>query len=85
MQPSPAEIEELLRRREAVQRRAMAELSPSERLARMVELQVEAWRMLQASPEGMRHFLRRNYRSRRAEVIDGRWQPVSPDRCPVPP
>jgi hypothetical protein len=36
--------------------------------------------LLQTSPDGLQHFLRRNFRSRRAEVIHGEWRPVSPDR-----
>jgi hypothetical protein len=54
--------------------------SPEERLARFVELQRASFALLQASPDGLASFLRRNFRSRRAEVIDGEWRPVSPER-----
>lgn len=51
-----------------------------QQFARFAELQAASFRLLQSSPEGWQHFLRRNYAARRAEVIDGRWQPLSPDR-----
>lgn len=54
--------------------------SPEQRLARFVQLQRRAFELLQASHGGFQHFLRRNLEIRRAEVIDGEWRPVSPDR-----
>lgn len=54
--------------------------SAEERLARFIQLQRTSYELLQASPKGFQHFLRRNLQSRRAEVIDGQWRPVSPDR-----
>ncbi len=54
--------------------------SPAQRLARFIQLQRGSFELLQTSPDGLQHFLRRNFRSRRAEVIHGEWRPVSPDR-----
>lgn len=48
-----------------------------ERLAEMAKLQQVSFRVLRESPSGYQHFLRRNMASRRAEVIDGVWRPVS--------
>ena len=54
--------------------------SASQRLADFAKLQQASFRVLLASPHGYRHFLRRNLASRRAEVLDGMWRPVSPAR-----
>jgi hypothetical protein len=54
--------------------------SPGQRLVRFNELQKRCFEVLRSSPDGFRHFLQRNYRARRTEVIDGRWRPVSADR-----
>ena len=54
--------------------------SAGERLADFAKLQQASFRVLRESPHGYRHFLRRNLDSRRAEVIDGVWKPVSPAR-----
>jgi hypothetical protein len=43
-------------------------------------LQIASFELLHSSPEGYRNFLRRNHKSRRVEVIDGVWHPVSADR-----
>lgn len=51
-----------------------------ERLAEFAKLQQASFRVLCQSPRGYQHFLRRNMASRRAEVIDGVWRPVSPAR-----
>ena len=62
------------------ERRLRSSESPGQRLARFVQLQRRSFELLQASPDGFQHFLRRNLQSRRAEVINGEWRPVSPDR-----
>ena len=54
--------------------------SASQRLADFAKLQQASFRVLRESPRGYQHFLRRNLNSRRAEVIDGVWRPVSPAR-----
>ena len=54
--------------------------SPEQRLARFIRLQRSSFELLRASSDGCQHFLRRNFRSRRVEVIHGEWRPVSPDR-----
>ncbi len=54
--------------------------SVEERLNRFIELQTASFELLRSSPEGYRNFLRRNHKSRRVEVIDGVWYPVSVDR-----
>ena len=51
-----------------------------QRLADFAKLQQASFRALRESPRGYQHFLRRNLNSRRAEVIDGVWRPVSPAR-----
>jgi hypothetical protein len=51
-----------------------------ERWERFVQLQGLSFDLLRSSPDGWDHFLRRNMASRRVEVIDGKWQPVSADR-----
>ena len=44
-------------------------LTPAERMARFAELQRQAFRLLEASPEGLRHFRQRNLRQRRIHAI----------------
>jgi hypothetical protein len=61
-------------------RRVRSRESPEQRLARFSQLQRELFDLLRASPDGFQHFLRRNLQSRRVEVIDGEWRPVSHDR-----
>ena len=56
--------------------------SPEERLVRFIQLQRKSFKLLQASSDGFQHFLRRNLKSRRVEVIHGDWRPVSSDRRP---
>lgn len=58
-------------------RRVREKLTAAERLVEMVKLQQSLFRVLRESPSGYQHFLRRNMASRRAEVIDGVWRPVS--------
>lgn len=66
-------------RRRHQQARERAE-TPEQRMERFAELQAASFDLLRSSPEGYAAFLRRNHKSRRAEVINGIWQPVSPDR-----
>ncbi|HPM81409.1 MAG TPA: hypothetical protein PLF81_11955 [Candidatus Anammoximicrobium sp.] len=54
--------------------------SAAQRLADFARLQEGSFRVLRQSPHGYQYFLRRNLASRRAEVIDGVWKPVSPAR-----
>ncbi len=62
------------------ERRLRSSESPEQRFARFVQLQRRSFELLQASPDGFQHFLRRNFQSRRAEVSNGVWRPVSSDR-----
>lgn len=55
--------------------------TPEDRLARFGRLQAASFELLRSSPEGWRHFIQRNLHSRRVKVIDGKWRPVSADRC----
>jgi len=61
-------------------RQICAKRTAGERLAELAKLQQVSFRVLRESPSGYQHFLRRNMASRRAEVIDGVWRPVSPAR-----
>lgn len=71
---------------DAIQRRARAEQrsrnqeTGEQRLQRLAQLQQASFALLASSPHGLEHFLRRNMASRRVEVIDGNWRPVSADR-----
>lgn len=61
-------------------RRLSERRSAGDRLSDFAKLQEVSFRVLRESPCGYRHFLSRNLRSRRVEVIDGQWQPVSSAR-----
>jgi hypothetical protein len=74
------EISSAIETRTRFARRLHSRESPEQRLARFVQLQRQSFELLRASPDGFQHFFRRNLQSRRAEVIDGEWRPVSPDR-----
>lgn len=67
--------------REKAQREKNWRSTPEERMRQLAVLQETAFQWLRRSPKGYRHFLRRNYKSRRAEMIDGTVRPVSADRC----
>jgi len=54
--------------------------SAGNRLADFAKLQQASLSVLCASPRGYRHFMARNLHSRRVEVINGKWKPVSPAR-----
>ncbi len=49
-------------------------------LERFTKLQQASFEVLVASPTGYQNFLRRNFRSRRVKVVDGKYQPVSSAR-----
>ncbi len=65
---------------EAFRRREMMAMTGAERLRRAAELQREAMELLKKSPEGYQRYLRRTYRERRMEKVNGRWIPVCPRR-----
>lgn len=73
-------IQEAIGVRLQIMRRQQQTRSVEQRLADFAELQAASFRVLCASPEGFQHFLRRNLTSRRVEVIDGKWRPVSAAR-----
>ena len=73
-------VDEALERRSRYLRAVREKRSVDERLAEFAKLQQASFRLLRESPDGYRHFLCRNMASRRVEVIDGVWQPVSPAR-----
>ncbi len=80
MQPDDEQIGEAIARRDRYMRRVRENRSVEERIAAFVELQQAAFRVLRESPDAYQHFLRRNMRSRRVKVIDGKYIPVSPAR-----
>lgn len=59
----PAPTSDLAARDRHLRSRALA-LTPSERLAAMRAILESSWAALQRHPEGMAHWLRRNYRAR---------------------
>lgn len=61
-------------------RRVRENRSAGDRLADFAKLQEASLGVLRASPRGYRHFLARNLHSRRVQVINGEWKPVSPAR-----
>lgn len=74
------EISAAIERRRRFARRMRSGESPEQHLARFLQLQRKLLELVQASPGGGLHFVRRNLQSRRVEEIDGEWRPVSPDR-----
>ena len=62
------------------QRRRSLDETPEQRMSRFAILQTESFEILSSSPAGLRNFHSRNHRSRRVEVVDGVWHPVSVDR-----
>jgi hypothetical protein len=68
-----------LRRKQ--QQRICHDETVEERFHRFIQLQSASFELLRSSPEGYQNFLRRNHKSRRVEVVDGVWHPVSADRC----
>jgi hypothetical protein len=76
------EISAAIEKRTRLARRLRSGELAEQRLARFVQLQRKSFELLQSSPDGFQHFLRRNLQCRRVEVIHGHWRPVSPDRRP---
>jgi len=74
------DIAGMLDLRRQQQRRISRDESVEERFCRFIKLQTASFELLCSSPEGLRNFLRRNHKSRRVEVVDGIWHPVSVDR-----
>lgn len=54
--------------RDRFQRRRWRAMTPGQRLEAMARLQERAWAILQSSPEGYAHFIRRNFRARAINV-----------------
>jgi hypothetical protein len=63
-----AEIAEQLAIRDRFRRKMAARETYSQRMAKMAELQEATWKVLQASPTGWAHFLRRNFKARAIDV-----------------
>ncbi len=80
MSAADSDLSKAIEAQSQFRRRLYEQASPDERLARFAELQRQSFRLLETSPDGWSHFLRRNLQSRRVEVIDGKWRPVSPYR-----
>jgi hypothetical protein len=74
-------IDAAINTRSRFRRGMLKDRSVGERFADFARLQQASFLVLCASPKGYQHFLRRNMQSRRAEVIDGVWRPVSTARC----
>ena len=77
-----SQLEEGMAKRDRYLRASMKHESPQDRIERFRALQQFSFDLLRSSPHGYQHFLRRNYYSRRSEVVNGQWQPVSIDRRP---
>ena len=77
MSDKTSPIEEALAKRDRHLRACVQHDSPQDRIDRFRALQQASFALLQSSPQGYQHFLRRNYHLRRPEVVDGQWQPVS--------
>ena len=80
MSQADAEIAKAMQARANLQRHLTLDESGEQRLERFVRLQQAAFELLRSSPEGYQHFLKRNMRLRRIQVIDGKWKPVATDR-----
>ena len=80
MSQADADIAKAMHARETLQRHLKSDESGEQRLERFVRLQQAAFELLRSSPEGYQHFLKRNTRSRRVQVIDGKWIPLATDR-----
>ena len=73
-------IEQEMHLRSKFMRRMQDARSVDQRLDQFAKLQQVSFDLLLASPEGYQNFLRRNLHSRRVEVVDGEYQPISPAR-----
>ncbi|MDY0165200.1 MAG: hypothetical protein RBS80_01565 [Thermoguttaceae bacterium] len=77
MSADSEEIQAAIDRRQRCAAQMQGNRTPGERLEAFVRLQQASFQVLQSSPDGYRHFLRRNFYARRAEIIDGQWKPVA--------
>jgi len=62
--------------RDRMRKRLTAQSTPAERLEKMLRLQRRAWDLLQQSPQGYAHFLRRNFKARAIAIPQDQY------RCP---
>lgn len=74
------DINNAIRLRARAAQRLRSQETGELRLQRLAQLQRVSFELLRSSPSGLEHFLRRNMASRRVEVINGKWRPVSADR-----
>lgn len=80
MSATGSDVSTALKSRSKAQQHLRKHETAEQRLARFARLQQASMKLLRSSPDGLRHFLRRNMTSRRVEVIDGMWRPISADR-----
>lgn len=59
-----SEIAEKLAARDRLRRKVALAKTPEQRMADMARMQRAMWQTLRGSPEGYRHFLRRNFKAR---------------------
>jgi hypothetical protein len=59
-----AEIAERLAARDQLRRKLALAKTPEQRMADMARMQQAMWETMRRSPEGYRHFLRRNFKAR---------------------
>ena len=74
------DVTNAIRWRARAEQRLRHQETGEQRLQRLSRLQSASFDLLQSSPTGLEHFLRRTMTSRRVEVIDGKWRTVSADR-----
>ena len=80
MNTDPVDISAAIQLRSRLQQRLRDQETAEERWTRFVQLQRAAFELLRSSPAGYQNFLRRNMSSRRVEVVNGEWRPVSAAR-----
>jgi len=73
-------LEQAMSLRAKYARRRFGVRSAEQRLGQFEKLQQASFEVLVASPVGYQNFLRRNLLSRRVEVVDGKYCPVSSAR-----
>jgi hypothetical protein len=73
----PAPTSDLTARDRHLRSRALA-LTPSERLAAMRAILASSWAALERHPQGMAHWLRRNYRARALRAPRARSSAATP-------
>ena len=84
MNPNNEQVESAIAARNRFMRHDCEARSLAERLAAFEKLQRELFRRLKSNPEGYENFMRRNMKSRRTKLVNGKRIPVSPDRCTPP-